>query len=673
MKTSTKNKNLLIAFLMAFCSSLGFAQDDFCPGNYFSNGDFEIGTPTNVSNNITLASGWDKIWNGNSEADYYDQFNTATGSIPSPASGDYGSFWIDNRVFPSSATWREGMLNELATTVPLNTGTYSFTFDISCLNGWGSAEIGIYAVHDPTAPGPYVYPGAPASSHVPTNLNLYTASGLPQEIEALGVVPVSDLCDGTRTTETFTFDSNTLGLSGDITHIVVTRSANVMSGGKYVGFDNFCMVREDDQQEPPNNEGAYCCDDENLVVNGNFEAGNTGFTSSYTQTATTFPGEYDVTNTATAFGAAVTDHSFCADPVLYAANDQFMVVNGSTQQASTAVVWEQTLTGLKKGERYKLCANFKNMPQCTFDILPRVFLNAGGTSSGAQTINTIPSDPCDWQTVDITFTATGGPQNIQILLDEGGNGDGNDVAIDDIYVGQLADPNLQITVQHDGTTNQVTGSLNTISNTDDTLHGNECEYNWFVAESAGFPASIVWSTFGYGNAGGSTLPGAIPGPAWDLTTTFPGYVFNNDTLYIVGMYAPECGCYDSDLTYQLTFNTHSAEEPLSQEEQDAIIDAIINGLDLDEVLDTSSASQLGTKTLSLFPNPVQDNFTIKLLNDTFSEVAVVDVNGRTILTRQFNGSNATEYINASSLPSGMYFLQVKGSSNKLHSTKFIKK
>lgn len=54
-------------------------QSDFCPGNFFDNGDFEIGTPTNTSNNITLAAGWDKIWNGSSEPDYYDSTNAAIG------------------------------------------------------------------------------------------------------------------------------------------------------------------------------------------------------------------------------------------------------------------------------------------------------------------------------------------------------------------------------------------------------------------------------------------------------------------------------------------------------------------------------------------------------------------------------------------------------------------
>ena len=434
-----------------------------------------------------------------------------------------------------------------------------------------------------------------------------------------------------------------------------------------IGVDNIC-IQECDNDEPPSNEGAYCCDDENLVLNGNFEAGDTNFSSSYIQTASTYPGEYDVTNTAVNFGATVTDHSFCEDPISYPSNDMYMVVNGRTQQTSTAIVWEQTINGLEEGERYKFCANFKNMPQCTFDILPVVFMNAGTTSSGAQTINTVTSDPCNWQNVEITFTATGPSQSVRILLDEGGNGDGNDVAIDDIYVGKLTDPNLQITVQHDGTTNQITGSLNTISTTDDNLHGVECEYYWYVAESSGFPVSVVWSTFAYGNGSGSMLPpfASTPGPNWDLTTTFPGYTFADDTLYVIGMYTPECGCYDEGFTYQLTYNGRSG---MSEETKQDIIDAILNGLDGDLQDDPQ---EMQPTTLTLYPNPVGDEFQIKLLGENIEEIEVLDLSGKKVLNKRLSGET-TETINAASLPSGIYFVRVKDSNNKIHRTKLIKR
>ncbi len=439
-----------------------------------------------------------------------------------------------------------------------------------------------------------------------------------------------------------------------------------------IGVDNIC-IQQCDNDEPPSNEGAYCCDDENLVKNGNFEAGNTGFTSSYTQNAATFPGEYDVTNSAAAFGATVTDHSFCADPVTYTSNDLFMTVNGRTQQMSTAVVWEQTIGGLEEGESYRFCANFKNMPQCTFDILPQIFLNAGMTSSGAQTINTVASDPCDWQTVDIIFTATGSTQNVRILLDEGGNGDGNDVAIDDIYIGKLADPNLEITVQHDPTTDQITGSLNTIATGDDTLHGNCEEYYWYVAESSGFPVSIIWSTFSYGNGSGSLLPpfASVPGPNWDLTTTFPGYTFDSNKLYVIGMYAPQCGCYDEGFTYQLTFNQESSG--MSEETKADIIDAIMNGLDRPTTgVGISRNAETGS-SLQLFPNPTEDIVTLQLLDDTITNVTVSSLNGQQAMAKRGDGKEGAMTLDVSGLPSGIYMVQVTGANGNPYITKLVKK
>ncbi len=240
-KTFTSFKNTLkIGLLSAtFSMSLLQAQEsDFCPCNYFTNGDFETGTPTNTSNNITLATGWDKIWTGNSEADFYDESHSAsTFPLPSPASGNYGSHWIDNYNRPSTSIWREGMLNELVSTLPLNTGTYSFSFEMACLGGSGTSQIAIYAV---SAPNGYVYAPQPLSSHNPLNEDLFqTIPG--QEIAFLGTVDVQANCDGVKQTGIFTFDTNSLPLTNGITHIAITKSDEYLSGGKYVAFDNFCM------------------------------------------------------------------------------------------------------------------------------------------------------------------------------------------------------------------------------------------------------------------------------------------------------------------------------------------------------------------------------------------------------------------------------------------------
>lgn len=472
---------------------------------------------------------------------------------------------------------------------------------------------------------------------------------------------------------TLTFDITTP--SGVVT--VTQTSSKVVGGvqdGETPGINNDVCFCED----PISPDGAFCCDDENFVTNGNFEFGATGFTSNYSQTATTYPGEYDVTTTAAAFGASVTDHSYCTDPVAYINNDLFMVANGKTQQSGSSVIWEQTITGLEQGKRYKFCANFKNMPQCTFDILPVISMEGGSVSSGAQTINTSAGNPCDWQLVSLDFVASGSSETVRILLDETGNGDGNDVAIDDIYVGVMGDPDLAITVQHDGTNNTVTGSLNTITTTDDDLHGSCDEYYWFVAETTSYPAiSIDWSSFAYGNNASSMLPPAasVPGSSWNLTTNFPGYPFVDNKLYIVGMYTPECGCYDRGFTYQLTLNSRaksSAQSGLTLEQEEEIIDAILNGVKVkdkkvDETIQNSS------NKASIYPNPVKDSFTITLKEDKISAVEITNLSGKVLSTQKLNGTNSTMSIDISKYSVGIYFVKVLGNSNEVYSMKFIKK
>jgi len=464
-----------------------------------------------------------------------------------------------------------------------------------------------------------------------------------------------------------TFDL--VDLNGNLQTVIKYSSKPVggVQDGEIPGLNNDVCFCED-------NKGAYCCDSENLVVNGNFEAGNSDFTSAYTQTATTFPGQYNVTTTAAAFGATVTDHSFCADPVMYASNNQFMVVNGKTQQGGTNIIWEQTISGLEKGERYKFCVNLKNMPQCTFDILPKVSLQAGSSTSGFSTVNVPASDPCAWQNETLNFTASGGSETVRIILDETGNGDGNDLVIDDVFVGQLGETGLAITVEHDGTNSTISGSVNTISTSDDTLHGNCTEYHWFVAEVTSFPSITVdFSTFAHGNGSGSFLPPALtPSPTpWNLSTTFPGYVFGDNKLYMIGMYTPECGCYDSGFTYQLTLNSKSARiVGLSEEGKQEIIDVILNGLS--SVKSDEPVQQKNTLGVSVFPNPAVNQITVELSNDKVSSIQITDINGKRVDGIKFNGENSVEEVTVSKLPSGIYFIEILGISGNMKTKKIIK-
>jgi hypothetical protein len=231
-------------------------------------------------------------------------------------------------------------------------------------------------------------------------------------------------------------------------------------------------------------------------------------------------------------------------------------------------------------KNYKFCANFKNMPQCTFDIKPEIRLEVNGQLTDWITFDTNSDDPCDWQQISEFFEGDQDVLDIKIHLKEDGLGDGNDLAIDDISLQAKLDQNLNISVLHQGDRQQLTGSINSIDTTDDTLlvgdicaeDNNGNQYYWFVYELANYPItqpidfvnmapdSFAWSS----NIGGfnNQLPTSA-NPIWGLTTTFPNYNFEHNKLYAIGLFVPTCcdSCYDEAWSYQITFSSESNTPP----------------------------------------------------------------------------------------------------------------
>jgi len=314
----------------------------------------------------------------------------------------------------------------------------------------------------------------------------------------------------------------------------------------------------------PRYDGAFCCDKtRNLIINGHFEQGNVNFDSSYTYNSAVLPSQYYVTNDAYHFLATVTDHSYCESPKDYPKNDKYLLVNGLTNQpaGSKSVIWGQKIEKLKKG-RYRFCANFKNLQQCTYDVLPVVTVEI--SSGWSQTKKTVTIDQdhgsCYWQPISFCFYAAT-QVTVKIMLKEASLGDGNDLAIDDVSVQELGDPKLTTTIQYQYNTRKVLGSINTISTNDDML---PCKgfYSWFVFTVKSFSGgtfTINWSApYGWGNSMYSIRynPYAV-GPPWQLTTLFPGFGFSSNTLYAIGMRTSSCceACLANGFTYHVVYPT----------------------------------------------------------------------------------------------------------------------
>lgn len=426
----------------------------------------------------------------------------------------------------------------------------------------------------------------------------------------------------------------------------------------------------------------YCCPGPNLVRNGNFESGNAFFGSQYSfQPSLTangvLPGQYNVVNSSQALGISpqwlADDHTKCINGT----NSRFMVVNGRTTQPlnTTRIIWQQTVS-VTPNKQYKLCVNLKNMPQCSFDVLPRVRLEVNGQFTPWTTISTA-AGLCNWQLLDLCFTANAQQAQVRIHLREDGQGDGNDLAIDDISVQEKQNPNLSITVQHQGNPKQVVGSLNSLSNSDDVLQNDICKlqnrYYWFVYEVGSFPAltiapnSFAWAS----NTGGfnTQLPGtAIPAGAWGLTTTFPGYTFASNKLYLVGLYVPSCcqSCLTDGFTYQLIANFGSrmpavnARPELTDAQKEEIKALFVKGQML-------QAPDAGNQVF-LFPNPAKDMLSISADLD-ISTIQVISSSG--VIQMEEKGAKIRQ-LNIARLAAGIYTLKIGFVNGETTVEKFIK-
>jgi len=80
---------------------------------------------------------------------------------------------------------------------------------------------------------------------------------------------------------------------------------------------------------------------------------------------------------------------------------------------------------------------------------------------------------------------------------------------------------------------------------------------------------------------------------------------------------------------------------------------------------------LGTKNnINLYPNPIKDNFTVNLENETKGQVIIYDMLGKIVTSQEINGKSIT--INISHLPKGVYNVRVVADWKTIGVSKIVK-
>ncbi len=183
---------------------------------------------------------------------------------------------------------------------------------------------------------------------------------------------------------------------------------------------------------------AVCQASANLIINGDFESGNTGFTSDYEYTSASGglatggegsgAGRYAVGTNPQYYHSSFSsagDHT--------SGSGQMMIVNGSLQQNPIKNVWTGSLVGpLTVGATYQLTAWVMNVYS---ENPASLSFSVGGTQVGS---NFSATGVGVWQQFTASFVATANqtPTAVDLKLQFSGD----DFALDDISLAPVPEP-----------------------------------------------------------------------------------------------------------------------------------------------------------------------------------------------------------------------------------------
>lgn len=166
---------------------------------------------------------------------------------------------------------------------------------------------------------------------------------------------------------------------------------------------------------------------QNLVINGNFENGNTGFTSGYTLGDVSIPGGYAIGTKPSTAPGAFADWCNCGDHT--SGTGKMMIVDGATNAALP--VWEETVP-LAPSTEYSFSYWGAEVDHDSSSF-PHLSLEINGSVVGSNSIPEYsPDNGGQWQNYKFTWNSGSSKSANLALYDLNTDSGWNDFALDDI-------------------------------------------------------------------------------------------------------------------------------------------------------------------------------------------------------------------------------------------------
>jgi hypothetical protein len=242
-------------------------------------------------------------------------------------------------------------------------------------------------------------------------------------------VQLNILQNGVRKTETRSGLTSETPVCFDIVPALIPGLAPGLASFQYEAIATF---KNGDSDTTQSVRGEYAVDcgcrgGPNLIANGDFEKGNEGFTSAYTLAVPPLPGHYAITD--------LTEQPFSPCWTACSGNGHVLAINGATGRPGSRLVWSSQAIPVVEEREYEFCAKLRGLPQPALDFKPKISIRFVGAGD---IVGVTPAETCSGSITHVVRIPDGVVWlTVEILLDEGKAGDGNDFAIDDISLEPL--------------------------------------------------------------------------------------------------------------------------------------------------------------------------------------------------------------------------------------------